>query len=101
MYAIRSYYVDAVSNSREKVECPGTGEIIAEVAWGGKDDAELALNAAQAAFKKWSKLSINTRKMWMDRLREAVVKREHEIREAVMYEMGKTYNQAVERNNFV
>jgi len=88
--------VDAVSNSREKVECPGTGEIIAEVAWGGKDDAELALNAAQAAFKKWSKLSINTRKMWMDRLREAVVKREHEIREAVMYEMGKTYNQAVE-----
>jgi len=88
--------VDAVSGEREKVECPGTGEIIGEIAWGGKQDALNALEAAQAAFGKWSKMSINTRKMWMDRLRDAVIKREHDIREAVMYEMGKTYNQAVE-----
>ncbi|WP_372775183.1 NAD-dependent succinate-semialdehyde dehydrogenase [Mangrovibacterium sp.] len=88
--------VDAVSGAKEKVECPGTGDIIAEIAWGGKEDAILALDAAQAAFKKWSKMSINTRKMWMDKLRDAVIKRQHDIREAVMYEMGKTYNQAVE-----
>jgi len=88
--------VDAVSGAREKVLCPGTGEIIAEIAWAGKEDAEFALNAAQAAFKKWSKMSINTRKKWMDKLRDAVIKREHDIRETVMVEMGKTYNQAFE-----
>lgn len=88
--------VDAVSGTREKVECPGTGEIVGEIAWAGKEDAELALNASQAAFKKWSKMSLTTRKKWMDKLRDAVIKREHDIREAVMYEMGKTYNQALE-----
>lgn len=93
---INGKLVDAVSGEKEKVECPGTGEIIAEIAWAGKEDAGLALNAAQDAFKKWSKMSINTRKKWMDKLRDAVIKHENEIREAVMYEMGKTYNQAFE-----
>lgn len=87
---------DAVSGERKQVICPGTEESVAEIAWAGKEDAELALNAALAAFKKWSKMSLNTRKMWMDKLRDAVIKREHEIRESVMYEMGKTYIQAME-----
>lgn len=100
-YAYKKMYidgklVDSVSGAKENVECPGTGEIVGEIAWAGKEDAELALKAAQAAFKKWSKMSINTRKMWMDKLRDAVIEREHDIREAVMYEMGKTYNQAME-----
>lgn len=93
---INGKLVDAVSGKKEKVECPGTGEIVGEIAWGGKADADVALTAAQAAFKKWSKMSANTRKMWMDKLRNAVIAREHEIRETVMYEMGKTYNQALE-----
>ena len=88
--------VDAVSGKKQKVKCPGTGEIISEIAWAGEEDARLALNAAQAAFKKWSKMSVNTRNKWMEKLRDAVVKRERDIREAVMYEMGKTYNQAFE-----
>lgn len=88
--------VDAVNGSKEKVICPGTGEAVGEIAWAGKEDAELALNAAAAAFKKWSRMSVNTRKKWMDKLRDAVIERKHEIREAIMYEMGKTYNQALE-----
>ncbi len=88
--------VDSVSGEKKQVICPGTGEVIGEVAWAGKADAELALNTAQAAFKKWSKMSVNTRKMWMSKLRDAVIVREQEIREAIMYEMGKTYNQAME-----
>ena len=88
--------LDAVSGERKQVICPGTEEAVAEIAWGGKKDGELALIAAQSAFKKWSKMSINTRKMWMDKLRDGVIKHEHEIRESVMYEMGKTYNQAFE-----
>ncbi len=93
---INGELIDAADNQKVTVVCPGTEEAVAEIAWAGKEDAELALNAAQAAFKKWSKMSLTTRKMWMDKLRDAVIKREHDIREAVMYEMGKTYNQAVE-----
>ncbi len=93
---INGELVDAVSGNKQSVICPGTGEVVGEIAWAGKEDAELALNAAKAAFKKWSKMSINTRKMWMEKFRDAVIAREHEIREAVMYEMGKTYNQAME-----
>ncbi len=88
--------VDAVDKSTKKVICPGTEEAVAEIAWGGAKDAELALEAAQMAFLKWSKMSLTTRKMWMDRLRDAVKEHEEVIRESVMYEMGKTYNQAME-----
>lgn len=100
-YGFKRLYIDgklveSTSGQTKPVICPGTGEKIGEIAWAGKADAELALLAAQAAFKKWSKMSLTTRKKWMDKLRDAVIKREHEIREAVMYEMGKTYNQAME-----
>jgi succinate-semialdehyde dehydrogenase/glutarate-semialdehyde dehydrogenase len=88
--------VDAASGEKKQVICPATEASVAEVAWAGKEDAEFALKAAQAAFKKWSKLSVNTRKKWMDKLRDAVIKNEDEIRKAVSYEMGKTYNQALE-----
>ena len=87
---------DAVSGEKRKVICPGTEEAIAEIAWAGKADADKALQAAKTAFGKWSKMSLNTRKKWMDKLRDAVMEREKDIREAVMYEMGKTYNQAME-----
>lgn len=88
--------VDAVSGQQKEVICPASETSVAKIAWAGKVDAEKALNAAQAAFKKWSKLSVNTRKKWMDQLREAVIAREDEIRKAVSFEMGKTYNQALE-----
>ncbi len=93
---INGELVDSVDQKTKKVICPGTEEAVAEIAWAGKKDAELALEAAKVAFKKWSKMSVNMRKKWMDKLRDAVILREQEIRETVMYEMGKTYNQAME-----
>lgn len=93
---INGELVDAATNEKYSVVCPGNGECVAEIAWAGKEDALEALNAANEAFKKWSRMSINTRKLWMDKLKEALVSKEEEIRESVMYEMGKTYNQAFE-----
>lgn len=87
---------DAVNGTKREVICPATGKPVAEVAWAGKEDALMALEAAREGFKKWSKMSINTRKMWMDKLRNAIVKKKDLLKSAVMYEMGKTYNQATE-----
>ncbi len=83
--------VDAVSGRKQSVICPADDEQVAEIAWAGKEDAELALQAAQKGFDYWSKLSLAERTVWMTKLRTAVLENEHELRAAMVYEMGKTY----------
>jgi len=88
--------VDAESKECTKVICPATGESIAEVAKAGEVDAEKALIAAQKGFKYWSKLSLAERTEWMLKLREAVLENEDLLRQAIIHEMGKTYEGAWE-----
>jgi len=87
---------DAEANSKMDVVCPATGEVVAEVAKAGVLDAELALKAAQDGFRYWSKLSLTERSAWMAKLRSAVLEKEHELRTAMVYEMGKNYEGAYE-----
>ena len=56
---------DAQSGERHSVTCPATDEIIGEVAKAGSADAEIALNAAQEAFKTWSRLPLEERIGWI------------------------------------
>jgi succinate-semialdehyde dehydrogenase/glutarate-semialdehyde dehydrogenase len=93
---INGELVDAVDGKKEDVICPATGEVIAQVAEAGKADAEKALEAAQAGFKYWSKLSLVERTEWMTKLRSAVLEREHDLRTAMVHEMGKNYAGAYE-----
>ena len=88
--------VNAQENNTREVICPGSGQAVATVAWAGRADAERALEAAQAGFKKWSKMTLHARNEWIAKLCTALQERESELREAVMYEMGKTYAQAGE-----
>jgi len=88
--------VDASSSKRADVICPATGEAIAKIAQAGKEDAEKALVAAQKGFKYWSKLSLAERTVWMNKLRSAVLEKEHELRTAMVHEMGKNYEGAYE-----
>ncbi|MEP3210659.1 MAG: NAD-dependent succinate-semialdehyde dehydrogenase [Maribacter sp.] len=83
--------VDAHDGKRHSVICPANEEKTAEIAWAGVKDAELALAAAQKGFAYWSKLSLAERTEWMRKLRTAVLEREHDLRSAMVYEMGKTY----------
>ncbi|WNJ20581.1 NAD-dependent succinate-semialdehyde dehydrogenase [Pontibacter sp. G13] len=88
--------LDAASGNKQEIICPGTDEVVAEVAWAGKEDAELALVEAQKGFKRWSKLPLSERTAWMMKLRDEVLKHESILRKAVVFEMGKTYEQAQE-----
>jgi succinate-semialdehyde dehydrogenase/glutarate-semialdehyde dehydrogenase len=88
--------IDAENKKIAEVICPATGKLIAETAEAGKTDAEKALIAAQKGFKYWSKLSLAQRTDWMLKLREEVLKKEDLLRQAMMYEMGKTYESAQE-----
>ena len=88
--------VDASGNRKKDIICPGTDEKVAEIAWATISDAERALNSAEKGFLYWSKLTIRERSEWMFKLRDCVISREDELRKAIMYEMGKTYDAAEE-----
>ena len=88
--------VDAVSKKRQPVICPADDKKIAEIAWAGVKDAQLALKAAQSGFKYWSKLSLTERTEWMNKLRSAILEKEDDLRAAIVYEMGKTYSGSAE-----
>ena len=93
---INGELVDAVSGEKEDVICPATGKAIAQIAKAGKADAEKALLSAEAGFKFWSKLSLAERTSWMHKLRVAILEKAHELRTAMVHEMGKTYAGALE-----
>ncbi|MCA0932502.1 aldehyde dehydrogenase family protein [Lutimonas saemankumensis] len=93
---INGKLIDAEGNKKADVVCPANGEVIAQIAEAGISDAEKALEAAQNGFKYWSKLSLAKRTAWMMKLRSAVLEKEHELRTAMVYEMGKNYEGAYE-----
>ncbi len=83
--------IDSENGEREDVVCPATGEVIAQIAKAGKADAEKALLSAQKGFNYWKRLSLAERTKWMLKLRDAILENEHDLRTAMVHEMGKTY----------
>lgn len=53
---INGEWVDSISGATRTITCPANGEFVAEVAEGGKEDAEKAILAAREAFESgvWS-----------------------------------------------
>lgn len=84
---------DARSGERKAVTCPGTEAICGEVAWADRAEAEEALQSAQRGLRNWSGQSIQERSRWIYLLRDAVIAREEDLRSAIMYEMGKTWEE--------
>lgn len=82
---------DASEGGTYDVICPGDETAIARIAWAGKKDAELALQAAQAGFSTWSAMSTETRLDWIDTLRNAILYKRDLLRSSIMYEMGKVW----------
>ena len=87
---------DAKSHKRYDIFCPASEEKISEVAWAEELDAELALIAAEKGFKYWSMLSLEDRTTWILKLRDEILKNQELLRNAIMYEMGKTYVETLE-----
>ena len=88
--------VDAQEGARRDVVCPATGKSVATIAWAGKSDTIRAIEAARKGFLQWSAMSINKRNAWIKKLRDAVIADAELLQEAVMHEMGKTWESAAE-----
>ncbi len=88
--------MDSQNKSTKTITCPANGTVIANIAWASSADSELALDAAQVGFKRWSSMTLEKRTNWIEKLRNAVLKNEEILRTAIMFEMGKTYDATYE-----
>ena len=61
------------------VTCPATGELLETITTASIQQADEALEAAQAAFHDWARLSLNERIGWMMKLKDACLAEKDEI----------------------
>ena len=76
------------------VYAPGTGEVIVDLPGASKEQTLAALDAAQAAFPVWSRMSLTERGSWINKLRAALLANQKEIVDLLALETGKPANAA-------
>lgn len=82
---------DASNGDSFEVICPADITTIASIAWAGKEDTALALKSAQKGFESWSKLPMEERLQWIDKLRGKLLENSDLLRKSIMYETGKVW----------
>lgn len=94
MQYINGVWRHSVSGKTYSVYNPATGEVIEEVARGGKEDGHLAIDAAQNALPLWAKKTAKERSMYLktvaDKLREQI----EDLAAIITTEMGKPVAEA-------
>jgi acyl-CoA reductase-like NAD-dependent aldehyde dehydrogenase len=88
-------WVDAASKKTYGLVNPATGEVIAQVPLGGKEDVDMAVEAARKAFPIWSKKSQTERSGIMNRIAQAMRDHAKELGELDMLEHGTPIRDAV------
>lgn len=80
-FFINGSFVDAVSGKTFETRDPRTGDVIASIAEGDKEDVDLAVRAARAAFDhgKWPRMSGSERGKIMHKLADLVEEHAEEL----------------------
>jgi len=78
------------SHGQERMDIhnPATGELIGRATLGDEVDTERAIAAAKAAFPTWSKTTIAERKVWLQRLADALTERLDDLKAITIAEYG-------------
>ena len=105
-FGIRKLYIDGVLSEASSATlydlvCPANEEVIGQISWAGKEDAERALISAEKGFRTWSALPLMDRLEWIGKLREAILAKSDLLRESIMAEMGKTWEGTAEDLNSI
>lgn len=77
------------------VENPATNEVIAKSAYGGKPEAEMAVEAAYEAFSSWSKLVAGERAGYLKKWYQLIDEHKEEIARIMTKEQGKPLKEAL------
>lgn len=91
---INGEWVTAKSTVYEDVPNPATGEILAQVPLSNENDFQLAVDAADEAFKTWSKTPVPRRARLMFKFQQLLVKHWDELAEIITIENGKSFSEA-------
>lgn len=78
-----------------EVVAPATGKIIATYKAVSEEQAQEALEAAQAAYKTWQFSSMNERTEWMMKLKAAIAEHREEIVDLIAEETGRAWRDNV------
>ena len=82
------------SNRYGDIYNPATGKVIAKLPMGNSDDLEKAVNAAELAFKSWSKISITRRSQVLFKYKELLELNREELTRLITLEHGKVLSDA-------
>jgi succinate-semialdehyde dehydrogenase/glutarate-semialdehyde dehydrogenase len=82
-------WTDALAGETFTAESPATGEAIGEVPKGDRDDAQVAIEAANRAADAWSRLSAFDRAAALHRVADVVERRREELAHTLTLDQGK------------
>src|SRR5690554_6900544 len=86
---INNEWVDGVSSKTIEVFDPSTEEKLCDVAIAGKEDIDLAVEAAQKAFEgSWKNMSPHERAKYLFRIADLIDENVEELAEIQTYDMG-------------
>lgn len=91
---INGQWVAAETEREETVPNPATGEILARVPLSTRNDLDRAVQAADAAFRTWSKVPVPRRARIMFKYQQLLVEHWEELARLVTLENGKNYSEA-------
>ncbi|MDR9797307.1 NAD-dependent succinate-semialdehyde dehydrogenase [Aeribacillus pallidus] len=91
---VNGEWIEAKDGKTISVMNPSTGKTIANVPNGGRFETRQAIEAAEHAFKSWSKLTANDRAQYLLKLRDLMHEYKDELAEIVSLEMGKPITEA-------
>ena len=86
--------VDAVSGARQEVRDPATGEVVASVPKGNREDAKNAVDAAEAAFPEWSETGPEERAKLLSKAHDIVHEHAGSLALLLSREQGKPVSEA-------
>lgn len=87
-------WVRASSGNTFEVRNPATGEFVADVPEGGREDAREALQAAKKSFPEWSRITPDKRSSYLHQTARIVRERIDNIARTLTSEQGKPLNEA-------
>ena len=82
------------SNRYGDIYNPATGQVIAKLPMGNSGDLDKAVNAAELAFKSWSKTSITRRSQVLFKYKELLESNREELTRLITLEHGKVLSDA-------
>src|SRR5437588_480213 len=87
-------WTGAVSGETFTADSPATGEVIADIPQGSREDAQRAIDAANRAADQWSRTTAFERAAFMHRVADAVEARRDELAHTLTLDQGKPLHES-------